>query len=69
MTRMNPLASRYTRAGCHLVTILQRFFSSQSMQVRAVELASTAAESARIAISTSWSMPNDTSWLRVRCGP
>ena len=27
------------------------------------------ADRARSAISTSWSMPNDTSWLRVRCGP
>ena len=39
------------------------------MQVSAVKVSLTAAESARMAISTSWSMPNDTSWLRVRCGP
>ena len=29
----------------------------------------TAAESARMQISTSWSMPNETSWASVRYGP
>ena len=39
------------------------------MHVSAVKVSLTAADSARSAISTSWSMPNDTSWLSVRYGP
>ena len=39
------------------------------MQVSAVKVSLTAADRARIAISTSWSKPNDTSWVSVRCGP
>ena len=39
------------------------------MQVRAVKVSLTAGESARMAISTSWSMPKAMSWLSVRSGP
>ena len=39
------------------------------MQVSAVKVSLTAAESARVAISTSWSIPNDASWVSVRYGP
>jgi hypothetical protein len=39
------------------------------MQVSAVNVSFTAGDRARIAISTSWSMPNETSWVRVRYGP
>ncbi len=39
------------------------------MQVSAVKVSFTAVDSARIAISTSWSMPNETSWASVRYGP
>ena len=42
MTRMNPWSSRYTRAGCHPVTILHRLSPSQSMQVIAVKVSLTA---------------------------
>jgi len=39
------------------------------MQVIAVKGSLTAGDRARIAISTSWSKPNDASWVSVRCGP
>ena len=39
------------------------------MQVSAVKVSLTAADSARMAISTSWSMAKTGSCTRVRCGP
>ena len=39
------------------------------MQVKAVKVSFTAGESARMAISTSWSVPKAMSWLSVRSGP
>ena len=66
MTRMNPRLSRCPRAGCHLPVILDRLSPSQSMQVEAVKVSLTAGDSARIAISTSWSMPKEMSCVRVR---
>ena len=39
------------------------------MQVIAVNVSFTAGDRARIAISTSWSMPKAMSWVSVRSGP
>ena len=39
------------------------------MQVSAVKVSFTAEDSARMAISTSWSMANTGSCTSVRCGP
>ena len=39
------------------------------MQASAVNVSLTAGDSARMAISTSWSTAKATSWLRVRLGP
>ena len=39
------------------------------MHVKAVKVSFTAGESALMAISTSWSIANTGSWIRVRCGP
>src|SRR5690349_18840216 len=69
MTLTYPWLSRWTRAGCQCRRILHRLSPSQSMHVRAVKVSLTAGERARMAISTSWSMPNETSWVRVRYGP
>ena len=69
MTRMNPSPSRCTRAGLHRTVILQRLSASQVDKVSAVKVSLTAGERARMAISTSWSMPNEMSWVSVRLDP
>lgn len=57
------------RAGCHRLATLHRLSPSQSMQVSAVNVSLTAGESARIAISTSWSTAKEMSCESVRYGP
>ena len=55
--------------GSHRPVTLHKLSPIQSMQVSAVKVSLTAGDSARIAISTSWSTPKETSWARVRYGP
>ena len=43
--------------------------ASQSMHVSAVNVSFTAADRARMAISTIWSIAKTGSWTSVRCGP
>ena len=51
--------------GSHRPVTLHKLSPIQSMQVSAVKVSLTAGDSARIAISTSWSTPKETSWARV----
>ena len=55
--------------GSHRPVTLHKLSPIQLMQVSAVKVSLTAGDSARIAISASWSTPKETSWARVRYGP
>ena len=69
MRRTLPWESRYTPSSSTRPDTRPSPADSQSMQVRAVKVSLTAAESARMAISTSWSMANTGSCTSVRWGP
>ena len=69
MSRTLPVPSRYTPSSSTRPETRPMPAESQSIQVRAVKVSLTAAESARMAISTNWSMAKTGSCTSVRCGP